>query len=431
MGSSEKTLLKNVLGELKSFLQGHSATTYLLAVSGGRDSMLLCHLMLQLKIPVEIMHINYGLRSSESDLDQKHVEEFCIENHIKLHLKRISKRQIQKENIGNLQAEARAIRYDFFNEVLNLRPGCLICTAHHKDDQVETFWLQLFRGSGMKGLGAMKKTNNAILRPLLNLSRNEIDLLVSALNIKFREDSSNINIKYRRNLWRHNLLPFLRENIPHIDDQVYYLQGCLNREMDDQEKQLKSLIDQYKIYETFSLYDISQLSAYQYIELFKSKDIPSYIIKRISELFNAPNGKYLVWKRKDRKHKSYLVKIDKQLQLVDDIPTFWRFEIHQIAKPLITNAIDLEKIEGKPYFRKAMAQDKIKVAGLKGSKKVMQILKEQGLPLPIRTNQMLLCDEKKVLAIPPFVINELIKAEPNSKKIGIIQFEKSFTFGYD
>ena len=107
-----------------------------LALSGGLDSMVLCHLLLELQLPFQILHVNYGLRGAESNADQALVAAFCQKHQIKLEVLEVSLKEQLTSNKLNLQAEARKIRYDFFKKIQNENPKSLICTAHHADDQI-------------------------------------------------------------------------------------------------------------------------------------------------------------------------------------------------------------------------------------------------------------------------------------------------------
>jgi len=281
MDSTEQPIVSETLAALRSFFEQHAAPKYLIAVSGGRDSMLLCDLLLLLKLPIELMHVNYGLRGNESDQDQKLIAQYCQKHALKLHCLKSELAQQLLVKKANLQAEARAVRYGFFKEIQANNPESLICIAQHLDDQIETFWLQLARGAGLKGLAGMPFAKNKILRPLLNLKRSEITALCATLQTPFRNDSSNTKTKYRRNLWRLQLIPFLNEQLPNLQAAVQHLQYYFQKEVEDQDLQLQLAIDHFAKNKSVTLKELSQLTAYQYIELFKRNGFPMNITKRI------------------------------------------------------------------------------------------------------------------------------------------------------
>ena len=145
---------------------------FLLAVSGGADSMVLSHLFRFFDsaqndkgLEFQVAHVNYHFRGEDSNLDQKIVEDFCKKNDIKFHLKDVSEEE--KTQMKSLQNWARELRYDFFFKILEEENLDYVVTAHHLNDELETFFINLSRGSGIKGLSGIPKNENSILRPLL------------------------------------------------------------------------------------------------------------------------------------------------------------------------------------------------------------------------------------------------------------------------
>lgn len=433
MDSTKPPILSETLAALRSFFEQHAAPKYLVAVSGGRDSMLLCDLLLLLKLPIELMHVNYGLRGNESDQDQKLIEQYCQKNKLKFHCIKYELAQQLLVKKRNLQAEARAVRYRFFREMQAEEPESLICVAHHLDDQMETFWLQLARGAGLKGLAGMPSAQNKILRPLLHLKRSEINALCAALQTPFRNDSSNTNTKYRRNLWRLQLIPFLNEQLPNLQAAVQHLQHSIQKEIEDQKLQLQLAIDYLEKNKSITLKELSQLTAFQYIELFKRNGFPMYITKRIAELFTAENGKYLQWKNPVTAQMNFLVKKEKNLDWFINEPCMWAYQLKDTPRNAAPNddLIDRDLINGPIYFRTVQPKDKIKIKGLTGSKSVYQLLKEAGVPAPLRPFQQVCCDDQKVLAVPGYKVNFAVVANAHSSKVAELTFQKILTFEND
>ena len=429
MASGKSALLQQTLSDLTHFFEQNKAATYLLAVSGGLDSMLLSALMLQLRLPIQILHVNYGLRGTESDADQAFVATYCQKHHIKLEVLEVGLKNQLAGNKLNLQAEARRIRYAFFNEVLAQTPNSLLCTAHQADDQIETFWLQLARGAGLKGLAGMARQSEHLLRPLLNLTRSEVLELAKEMQVTWREDSSNATLKYRRNLWRHEFLPNLNSKVPGLKQEIALIQKVFNQAIDGQEAQLKQALQKFKNEKSISLNEIAQLSAYQFIELFKKSDFPTHVTRRISDLFQAENGKYLSWKDAKKEVTYYFVKHNQQLTLYTQEVHEWSYTLHPASQKETaeqqTKLIDLDLIKGQPFFRQVQSGDSLPISGMKGSKKVLQILKEAGVPAPLRKQQIILCDDQKVLAIPTLQINAQIKAHANTTNFATLCFSKN------
>lgn len=182
---------------------------FLLTVSGGMDSMGLLFAFKELNLTFGVAHCNFKLRDNESDLDEELVAKNSPKN--KFYCKRFNTTEYQESNNISIQMAARELRYSWFNELANEYNYDYIVTAHHLNDQIETFFLNLARGTGIEGLTGIKEFNGIIFRPLLNVSREEIEKYVTENNIPYREDSSNSSVKYKRNKIRHELIPILKE----------------------------------------------------------------------------------------------------------------------------------------------------------------------------------------------------------------------------
>ena len=393
--------------------------------------MLLCELLRILGLPIEIMHVNYKLRAEQSELDQALVEAYCHKHKLKLHLYEFDLGAYLLSENANLQAKARTIRYEFFKEILAKTPNSLICTAHHADDQLETFWLQLARGAGLKGLAGIPSVNGNLLRPLLPYRQQTLQQLALKLGLVWREDLSNQSLKYRRNLWRLELLPYLRKQVPTLDQSVTLLQKQFTLEIEAQENVLQEALSHFKNKSSIELDKISQLTSYQIVELFKYLDVPTHVIRRISDLFSAENGKFLSWRAANSGSLFYLVRQKEKIAFFDDTVLEWAFEWREpnvksngpsvVSPPIF---IDLEKLDGDLYFRKVQDGDRIHIKGMKGSKNALQVFKEIGVPAPLRKIQFVLCDQQKVIAIPPMYINAIVEAQENSKEIAQLVFSK-------
>lgn len=429
MASGKSALLLETLRDLTLFFEQNKADTYLLAVSGGLDSMVLCALVRDLQLPIQILHVNYGLRGADSDADQAFVAAYCQKHYIKLEVLEVGLKNQLADNKLNLQAEARRIRYAFFKEVQAKTPNSLLCTAHQADDQIETFWLQLARGAGLKGLAGMARHSEQLLRPMLNLTRSDVLELANEMKVTWREDSSNATLKYRRNLWRHEFLPYLNTKVPGLNQEITLIQKVFSREIESQEAQLKHALQNFSIGKSISLNELAQLSTYQFIELFKNSDVPTHVIRRISDLFQAENGKYLSWKDAKNNTSCFLVKHKQQITLFTKEASEWSYTLHPTSKEEAdqqqNKLIDLAQIKGQPYFRQVLNGDSIRISGMKGTKKVLQILKEAGVPAPLRKQQLILCDDQKVLAIPTLQINAQIKAQANTTQFATLCFSKN------
>jgi tRNA(Ile)-lysidine synthase len=179
----------------------------LLGVSGGIDSICMFHLFQQLEFQISIAHCNFQLRGEESNKDEIFVKQLANNYNIPFHSTKFDTTRIAQENGISIQMAARDLRYEWFSELLDTYEYDYIAIAHNKDDVIETFLINLSRGSGIKGLSGIKSKYGNVIRPLLFASRKNIEQYIVENNYDYREDSSNNSTKYSRNLIRHEIIP--------------------------------------------------------------------------------------------------------------------------------------------------------------------------------------------------------------------------------
>ena len=183
----------------------------LLATSGGLDSMVMVQLFRQLPYEIALAHCNFQLRGIESFEDQKFVENYAEQHAIPLFATQFDTTAFAKDYKLSTQVAARDLRYNWFYELIEEEQFDYVLTAHHADDNIETFLINLGRGTGLDGLVGIPTQNDKIIRPLLLFSRFEIADYAAETQLKWREDSSNASNKYLRNKVRHDVVPLLKE----------------------------------------------------------------------------------------------------------------------------------------------------------------------------------------------------------------------------
>lgn len=186
----------------------------LIAVSGGVDSMVLVHLLHKLEYDITIAHCNFGLRGEESDGDETFIKKYASKNSINIFVTHFDTNKYAEDAKVSIQVAARQLRYAWFNELLEENGFDYLLTAHHLDDSLETFLINLSRGTGLDGLTGIPQHNENVIRPLLPFTRNDIEAYAEENDIKWREDSSNASDKYLRNKLRHDLVPVLKSLNP-------------------------------------------------------------------------------------------------------------------------------------------------------------------------------------------------------------------------
>lgn len=216
----------NLLHRLEQFIKTESLftkkDTLLIGVSGGKDSMLLLHLLYHLGYSIVIAHVNYGLRGKDADLDEALVNETAVKLNIPIVIYRVTEKERNAIDSESVQMWARNIRYTFFKTCAETYSCNRILTAHHGGDQSETLIQHLVKGAGISGLRGMLPLHLPFARPMLCYSLDEILFLCQRYSIVYRDDISNKKNDYERNKIRNNIIPILKEINPNLDKSIFY-----------------------------------------------------------------------------------------------------------------------------------------------------------------------------------------------------------------
>ncbi|TXD47881.1 tRNA lysidine(34) synthetase TilS [Polaribacter sp. IC073] len=392
----------------------------LIAISGGIDSVVLTHNLAALNFNISLAHCNFNLRNTESDLDEKFVKELAKNLDIDYFTTSFETKKVAKENKESTQIAARNLRYTWFQELITTHNFDFVLTAHHADDNLETFLINLTRGSGLDGFTGIPEINGNIVRPFLKFSREEILDFANKNTISWREDKSNASTKYVRNKIRHNVLPVLKEINPSLLDTfsktIENLQESKQIIEDRIAEVSKKVVENNcstALEETkFNIQEIQLLSnpkAYLYQLLVK------YHFTEFNDVYNllsAQSGKQVFSKThvllKDRE---YLILSKKDFSPSVSNPLASAFEIAENTVE-ITNPIHLtledvneKSIQNKNtiYVAKALLEfplilrkwqngDYFYPSGMKGKKKLSKYFKDEKLSLLEKNNTWLLCN---------------------------------------
>ena len=274
----------------------------LLAISGGIDSMVMYHLLTKLQFDLSLAHCNFNLRGSDSDQDEALVKSEAKKNKTHLHLNHFDTKAYAKKAKTSIQIAARDLRYDWFNILLKEEGYDYLLTAHHADDNVETFIINLSRGTGLDGLtGIPEKTAN-IRRPMLPFSKEDILIYANEHQIKWREDQSNQDNKYLRNKIRNELAPLLKEINPSFLDSFSSTQKNLQGSKEIVRDRMKIVLDT-----VVGQSDDTAIMAFKIHELLKFSGSLSYFyeifhpygfsqMEDLNTLLSAQPGKHLLSK---------------------------------------------------------------------------------------------------------------------------------------
>jgi tRNA(Ile)-lysidine synthetase-like protein len=415
----------------------------LLATSGGKDSMVMVHLFQQLDYKIGIAHCNFQLRGMESFEDQNFVQEYAATNDIPVFITQFDTKAFSEDYKISTQVAARELRYNWFYELLETEKFDYILTAHHADDNLETFLINLSRGTGLEGLTGIPEQNEKVVRPLLAFSQEEMEEYARLNNIQWREDSSNASDKYLRNKIRHHLVPMLKELNPNLlssfhktqthlqeaqimveDASIMIYQQVAKQKEDDIYFDLKKLkkLPNYKSYLyqwlkefEFSawddIYDLVESQSGKYIfspEYRLLKDRDSLILSPIN--FENNEEKYFI----NENQKEVKVPLNLSFCKVADIN-------------LTTNSaifVDADKLQYPLILRRWNEGDSFQPFGMNGkSKKVSKLFKDEKLSLVEKENSWLLCSNDQIVWIIGLRQDERFRIENTTKNRLKIQLE--------
>lgn len=190
---------------------------FLVAVSGGIDSMVLCHLLLKSEYKFSVAHCNFKLRGNDSDEDEQFVNDFCLKNNIGFYTRSFDTLNYSEEKKISIQMAARELRYAFFNELMKEHSFTYLFTAHHLSDNVETFLINMIRGTGISGMKGISEKKDKIVRPLLSFTKEELNTYAKENSITYRNDKSNLEDHYVRNDIRLNIVPRFKAINPNFE----------------------------------------------------------------------------------------------------------------------------------------------------------------------------------------------------------------------
>ena len=287
-----KTVEQLFLAEINPYKE----CNFVLAISGGVDSMVLANLFLINNLNFSIAHCNFQLRGKESDDDELFIKKWCSEKDIKLYNKKFSTEDYCKKNKLTIQMGARELRYEWFSELIDKEKYDFIVTAHHIDDQLETFIINSIRGTGIDGLVGIPDKINKIIRPLLMTSKDQIIEYSKVNRINYREDSSNDKEDYLRNKIRHSVIPYLKSDDDNVLLKFKTTIENLNSTKIFVKKVISKVRDRVFIYEGENIItDIDLLKDLDPIEFYIHelyKDF-EFNYKEVMKLFDSDSGKQI------------------------------------------------------------------------------------------------------------------------------------------
>ncbi len=408
----------------------------LLACSGGTDSMVLAHLFFEINKNFSVAHCNFKLRGNESDTDEEFVKQWAKKHKISVYTAVFNTKEYAKQKGISTQMAARELRYNWFYELAEKYQFDYIATAHHLDDDLETFFINLSRGSGIKGLIGIPAVNDKVIRPLLPFSRQEIEAFAIKNKIAWREDSSNKTTHYLRNKLRHTVLPQLKEITPQLTQNFKVTKQHL--------QQSNYLLNDY-ISLVYSLVAKQEGEEF-YFDIPKIKGLPNsnallYELlfpfgftnwEDVYHLLDAQSGKYIVSENfRVIKNRDVLL-ITKRRKELDNEKFFISEETQEIAKPLAMRFIKVSSIQKTNLktvyidnsllkyplvLRKWQKGDYFYPFGMKGKKKLSKFFKDEKLSLAQKEKAWVLTSKNKIIWVVGYRADERFKVTESTNSI--------------
>ena len=404
----------------------------LVALSGGADSVALLRVLIDLGYTCECAHCNFHLRGEESDRDEQFVCSLCQEHQIPLHVKHFETESYAKEKQISIEMAARELRYAWFEELRKETKANVIAVAHHRDDSVETFLLNLIRGTGINGLKGIQVKNGNIVRPLLETSREDILNYLVFLNQDYVTDSTNFQDEYMRNKIRLNILPMMKEMNPSImesiQDTAQKLADVANIYNQNRKEILEISIQEnnkeYMLPIQTILNDLAPLTLlhewlgkYQFNSS-QIKDIYQCLKQEQSGKQFISNGWVLL---RDREHLILRQKVETENAPKINIETFETDNDFVLIKDKHIACLDAEKVVLPLEVRKWKKGDKFIPYGMKGQKKVSDYLTDKKFSLFQKEKQYVVCSEGKIVWLIGERIDDRFKITDKTKRAIIIK----------
>ncbi len=438
--------MKNVLFYLNNLLKDND--TVVVATSGGPDSMLLLHLLCDIKNDVNInviaIHINHHLRE-ESSKEALFVEDFCEKNSVIYEY-----REINFYN-GNIEADARTKRYEYFSEIVNKYQAKYLFTAHHGDDLLETILMRLTRGSSIKGYSGFPKETDMgsykLIRPFITLTKEEILNYMDKNNFKYVIDNSNFSRDYTRNRYRLDMLPFLKKENKNVHLKFLKFSEELIKVNEFLDKYVKKIIEDIKDEKGLKITELLKLDSFLldkvieheislvYINnLYLINDKHVSIIKEIINnknsnlIVNLPNNvlaikeyNYLKFVHNKERCKDFCYILDDYVKVPSGV--IKKIEESNLKSNYVIR-LNSKKIKLPIYVRNRQDGDKMEVKNLNGTKKIKDILIDSKVSLDKRDIFPIVTDSDNTIIWLPGVKKSKFDVETSGIYDIILSYEE-------
>ena len=437
--------------------------TVLAAVSGGPDSMAMLYCLYELRDQFEfkllVAHVNHGVRGELARRDQNFVEKISKDLGLDYYTINVDMAAYGKAHGMTSEEAGRLLRYGFFRDVLEENGGGRIAVAHNKNDQAETVLHRIIRGTGLDGIRAMSMISGDIIRPLLNISRDDIESFIEDRGIASVHDHTNLQAVYTRNKIRLELLPYLSENFnPNIVDSLYRLSEIAQLDLEVLEREIEkkynllvkkrtnnSIIfkgEQFikedegsarRLVRRAILDVVGDLNGFGEVHIQSAANIfltgdtgkSVHLGRNVMAEVSYRDFAIKVGGTESLKFQSTTLKMGKNI-LADwgIVVTLEESEDKQTKAHKLSAAFDMDKIEGNIILRQRVDGDRIKPMGMEGTKKVKDLFIDKKIPREERVKVPIISDQKGIIWIPGYAASREYRVEPATRRIIVITIER-------
>jgi tRNA(Ile)-lysidine synthase len=417
-----------------------SGARVIVACSGGADSMALADLLLRFDFEIYIAHANFQLRGEDSEADEALVRAFAEERGVPVRIRRFHAEETARERGNGLQEAARTLRYEWFDELAEELSADCIATAHHRDDQIETYLWHMLRGSSWSGFTGIHSQNGNIVRPLLFASKEDLLDHCKLHDVPYREDLSNADPKYARNRIRHELIPLLQSIRPGFEKNILRQMEAFEEIDYVLTEFLSSLTPQMIELRSDGLAidtnELRQLPFQRLVLLRVARDygFPARRVNEIVDLIDAPPGKVLYSKSHRIIRERNLLLITPKADLPPEPVLIFEEteEVHSPAHLLVSRmnvdevtldddpevaCFDFDALEFPLTVRLWQHGDRMRPIGLEGSQKLSDIYTQAKLGTLEKEQATVITSGEKIIWAVGLKMADFAKVTADTKRI--------------
>ena len=459
--------MDTLIKEMKNTIEKHrlieEGERIVVGLSGGPDSLAMTHALLTLRenmgIDVIAVHINHMFRGLSADEDETFVVEFCREHHVKCYTFRLCVEDIAKAEGMSFEEAGRKIRYEKFHEVMAREKAHKIAVAQNKNDLIETFFINLFRGSGIEGLSSIDYVRDGyVIRPLLDVERHWIESYCKTYDLKPRIDHTNATNDYVRNRIRNELIPYVAEHFnSNIGESVYKTIHMMKDEKDFWKKHTDDLyrrftensienegnlryvklsMDAFNVCHATEINRLIRLCiskikgnlkdvSYEDVERVKGLTRTSAVVELKDRVRVMKSYETLVFYKEDDTDSAEKLKCESEIS----VPKlyFRCVPIEALSTFGLTNqcvAIDADVVNGPLKVRYRREGDAFTPLGMRGRKKIKSFFIDEKVPKHQRDKIPMVCDDDNIIWVYEMRISDLYKVTEHTKNVIVMSFRE-------